>query len=208
MESIANRRRLAIVRALERAGTDSPAGLAESAGVNVNTARAHLRALEQAGLVERLERRSGGRGRPRVLYRLVDAWRLRGDEYLGLSELLAACVASAGVDRAQLRRVGEGWGRQRSRAPAGDPKAALVNVLSALGFSARVIDDRVELSECPCPLASPKRPALICALADSVMNGAAGGTEDRPRVIAHRHDPGRRRCSARLVNERTTEGAL
>ena len=83
-----------------------------------------------------------------------------------------------------------------------------MSALTELGFSARVIDDRVELSECPCPVASPHRPALICDLADSVMNGAAGGTEETPRVIAQRHDPGRRRCSARLANAPTMEGAL
>jgi predicted ArsR family transcriptional regulator len=207
MEIIADRRRLSIVGALEELGTASPADVAALAGVNVNTARAHLSPLVEAGLVERFERRSGGRGRPRVLYRLAKAWRPSRDEHLGLSELLAGCVAGADVDAPRLRRIGRAWGRERvQRMPAGDSEAGLLGAVRALGFRARVVDDRVELSDCPCPLASPKRPALICALADSVMSGAAGATAEGLRVASPRHDPRRRRCSARLLNRSKVKG--
>src|SRR5919204_953500 len=135
LEVIADRRRLAIVRALARAGTASPVELAASAGVNVNTARTHLQALEREGAVERVSGGGGKRGRPRVLFRLTDPRTPRSEDYLALSELMASCLLDAAVERRELARLAAEWGR-RAGAEAGAEEGVqtLVRTMRRLGF--------------------------------------------------------------------------
>lgn len=53
---------------LKRRGTSTVPALADDLGLNVETVRAHLRALQADGLVERVGRRRNGPGRPEVVY--------------------------------------------------------------------------------------------------------------------------------------------
>src|SRR5918994_769466 len=76
----------------------SASDVAAGVGVHPNTARAHLAALDEAGIAERLARSDGRRGRPVVRYRIDPGWMPAGDELLALSELPAAALAAAEPD--------------------------------------------------------------------------------------------------------------
>src|SRR5436190_5299086 len=70
LDAIASRSRLAVLRRLDEAPSSSAPELAAATGLHLNTVRAHLQALESAGIAQRLTKRAGKRGRPTVRYRL------------------------------------------------------------------------------------------------------------------------------------------
>jgi predicted ArsR family transcriptional regulator len=199
LELIADRARLQLLRALAEHDEAPLADLAAAAGIHPNTARPRLRELERAGVVERLSGPARGRGRPSVRYRVTKGWRLPTTDFLGLAELLAAVVLRTGVDGRQLDALGRDWGRYLVGRPGSHELARVVPAsMAQLGFDARVARRRVVLSACPCPLAMPGRPAVLCRLATAVMSGVleAAGSDLRPAEA--KHDPRRRLCTVRL----------
>jgi predicted ArsR family transcriptional regulator len=200
LDAIANPVRLRIVRHLATSGGASLTELASTAGVHANTARPHLRALEEAGVIERFSDSRGGRGRPRTGYRLVGEWTLDGQRPAGLSGLLAAALLRANLSAGELQDLGADWGRYLVGRPgARDPGRELPLALETLGFDATVKNETLELSGCPCPVVSPSNPQQICELADGVIDGvlrASGGGLKAGRAA---HDPSRRHCTVSLV---------
>ena len=197
LEAIADPVRLAIVRHLAEHGAAALRDLAAVAGVHTNTARAHLAALEEAGLLVRERRQATGRGRRPVEYRLVEGWALSADGFLGLAELLAAvALGRPPADRA-LRLAGRGWGIYlRGRPGVGDPLDHLPGALERLGFQARLEEESVVLTGCPCPLVAPGNPRLVCELVVGVVEGVVEGED---LLVVHRaHDPAHRRCRLKL----------
>jgi predicted ArsR family transcriptional regulator len=198
LEAIADPVRLAVARYLRRRPEASATEVAGGIGVHLNTARSHLTALVDVGVVERISDSGGRRGRPTVRYRVRDDWAPQGDELLLLSSLLATAIVRLDADPDQLRDVASEWGRRWSAAAGGQSiESRLTGALARLGFAARIIDGRVRLSACPCPLVSPDRPAVVCALADAVVDGVLEG--NRLAAGDRSHNPARRRCSTDLV---------
>jgi predicted ArsR family transcriptional regulator len=200
LDALADPVRLAVTRYLAAHPSASAGEVAAGAGVHLNTARAHLGALHDAGVVERVSASEGQRGRPVVRYRLIDGWAPAGEMLLPLSELLAAAVLKLDADPGEIRDLGFEWGRRWAGDSSPQPiENQLAAALARLGFGARVSEHRLMLSDCPCPLVAPKRPGLVCALADAVTDGVLEGSA----LGAGRrsHDPGTRRCSATLKGD-------
>jgi predicted ArsR family transcriptional regulator len=182
---------------VERAA-ESPAtlsDLAQAAGVHLNTARAHLSVLEDAGTLVPAPAPPVGRGRPPLHYRLSDDFALPGP---GLAELLAAAVLRSGQSADDLHRVGVEWGR--AQGGSGDLEQALPGALERLGFDAVYEDGELVLSACPCRLVSAESPELVCNLAIAVAEGVLEGAGSGLRIASRSHDPARRHCSAALIS--------
>jgi predicted ArsR family transcriptional regulator len=190
LDVIADPVRLAVTRFLDR-GPASTAEVAEGVGIHLNTARAHLRALVEAGIATRADLRGRGRGRPLVRYRLEPDWVPSGDELLRLARLLAAALDGAPSKAAERARQ---WGR---RSVASGTPADAVSMLERLGFEAGVEDEELTLANCPCPLVSAERPALVCRLVDAALDGALA--EGGAKVGSRHHNPEARCCRMALA---------
>jgi predicted ArsR family transcriptional regulator len=194
IDLLADPSRLTIARQLAAAPGSSAPELARSTGLHLNTVRAHLAALADAGAVEREAESGGLPGRPVVRYRLRRGLEPAGDELLPLSRLLARALVESHPDPEGLRAAGLEWGRGCAAAPGEDSiEERLRAALETLGFNVRVEDGRLTLRGCPCPLVAPSRPGLVCGLADAVIDGALEGSGARARHETH--DPAARRCA-------------
>jgi predicted ArsR family transcriptional regulator len=199
LEVLADPVRLRIVRRLAEDAPASLPQLAEAAGVHRNTLRPHIEQLEQAGLIVRAEAEPAGRGRPPIRYRLDEGWTPPTSSLQGLAELLAAAITRMQPQPDELRRLGEDWGRfVLGRADAGDLERELPRALERLGFQARVEEEAVELSACPCPLVAPGRPELVCDLTAAVIAGLLAGAGSQLRITVREHDQTRRSCRLRI----------
>ena len=187
--------RLRLVGHLVEHEAATVAELARAAGVHANTARAHLGALEKAGVVVRCAPTPRGRGRPTLRFELAEHHPPPGADFRAMAGLLADAVGHPG---ARLRELARRWGRARHRSGP-DLDAQLSEGLGRLGFRARLADDRVELRACPCPTVAPDRPETICALAEGVAAGIAAPAGYTVRDAAH--DPERRRCTLTLERQ-------
>ena len=197
LEMLADPVRLSLARHLAvRPGASGPE-VAAAIGVHLNTARAHLAALIQAGAVERSSEGSGRRGRPVVRYRLRREWIPSGDELLPLAQLLGSAALllrrESGKLRALAREWGSRWSAERAEVPL---ETRLATAFERLSFRAAVSGERLELSGCPCPDVMPDAPGALCAVADGVADGVLAGSAVRAR--RWEHDPKVRRCIAAL----------
>jgi predicted ArsR family transcriptional regulator len=199
LELIADETRLALLRAIHERDDAALGELAGVAGIHLNTARKHLRELEDAGMVERVAAPAEGRGRPPLRYRMAEGWRLPGTDVLGLAELLGAIILRLVPDQERLEAVGRDWGRFLLRRPgAHEPSTDIPKAMGQLGFDVRLQRRTLRLAGCPCPLVMPGRPESLCGLATAVIDGTleAGGSD--LRVVDAKHDPARRQCAVRL----------
>ena len=199
---LSNPTRLAIVERLSSVPAASLDDLAESAGVHRNTARAHVDALEQAGIVERTTAAvHHGAGRPRTLYRLSAA--AQATEPAPLATLLGGALGASGLSRPQAQRLARLRAltakRPRRRAAAQELEAQLRD----LGFAAHVEGGEVRLERCPCPVVAPDNPAVVCALVAGTVDGTLERLGAEERVRASSHDPVARHCILRLGSEPT-----
>jgi predicted ArsR family transcriptional regulator len=198
------------LRILDRLGIGPAAitELAEAAGVHENTARAHLAALEDGGLVAAEPRPASGPGRPGVQYRLTGDGERVDQDFLGLAELLAAVISRSGATVPQLREIGQEWGRYLVGRPGRwDLAERVPAVLRRLGFEATVENDEVHLTNCPCPIVSADRPELVCALASGVLDGVLAAAGHERRIADEVHDPAARDCRIVLVEGRPSSPA-
>jgi predicted ArsR family transcriptional regulator len=199
IEAIADPVRLGIVRFLSERAAATPAEIADGIGVHLNTVRAHLPALEAAGVLESAERPASGRGRRPVEYSVADGSVIAATDFFALAELLAAAVVRSDIGAAELRALGVEWGAFIAGRPGRrDAPAAAGAALERLGFQARAGADRVDTVGCPCPLLAPDRPDVVCTLACGVVEGVLRATGGEQRVASHDNDPGRRACTIHL----------
>jgi predicted ArsR family transcriptional regulator len=199
IEAIADPVRLGIVRFLSERAPATPAEIADGIGMHLNTVRAHLPALESAGVLVSAERAVPGRGRRPVEYSVADGSVIAATDFFALAELLAAAVVRSDIAADQLRELGTEWGAYMAGRPGRrDPIAAACEALERLGFRARADADRVETAGCPCPLLAPDRPDVVCTLACGVVDGALRATGGGRRVARHDNDPRRRACTMHL----------
>jgi predicted ArsR family transcriptional regulator len=190
LQAVADPIRLRIVRHLAADGPASIAEIAHVARVHANTVRAHLAALERAGILHRVPSIPQGRGRPALRFHLNDDSPPPDADPHGLAQLLASAAGRPQGRRAlaHLQSVGAAWGRGR----AGSERE-LVDGLAQLGFRARIDGDRLKLAACPCPLVAPTHPETICQLAYGAASGILAGSSRRVRSAVH--DPAQRRCT-------------
>jgi predicted ArsR family transcriptional regulator len=201
LDAIADPARLAIVRHLAEHGSASLTELADAAGIHVNTARTHVAALQEAGVLDAATREAAGPGRPAIEFRLRPGVTLGATDFRGLAELLAARLAQNERSEEDLRAFGAEWGRYLVGRPgARDLERELPAALEQLGFQAEIAGDAVRLRACPCPIVSPRRPELVCGLAEGVIDGVLAAAGGRLRAREFVHDPSVRRCGATLVS--------
>jgi predicted ArsR family transcriptional regulator len=197
LDAVAHPVRLRMVRHLSDSGPASLTELADAAGVHENTARTHIAALEEGGLVMPERRPLDRPGRPGVNYRLVEAEVMAPTR---LTQLLGAALDRTGPASEDLRETGRDWGRYLvGRPDTYDITTKLPEVLEQVGFSGRVRDDAVELSACPCPGILSGHPRLVCCLAEGVVDGALAASGSGKRIGEAHHDPERRECRIELV---------
>src|ERR671910_501560 len=103
VDAVADPVRLAIARWLAGRAPASASDVAAGVGVHPNTARAHLAALDEAGIAERLARSDGRRGRPVVRYRIDPDWMPAGAELFAPSGVLPAALPPAQAGRPPMR---------------------------------------------------------------------------------------------------------
>ena len=181
------------------------AELTDHFGLNHNAIRQHLAKLVSAGLVTEEHATGGGRGRPRLLYRLDPAaesrWGVIGP-YERLSVLLAEILRTGDSAFDVGRRSVSGL-RQRE-ASGEDPVSLVVDVMERQGFEPEVRNARgrrvdVVLRNCPFESAVLADPDTICDLHLGIAEGVADLSGDRlvvDELVAH--DPRRANCRLRM----------
>lgn len=200
LEAIADPVRLRIVRHIDEHGPSSLTEVAEAAGVHVNTARPHLAALEEHGVLVTRQRVASGPGRRVIEYGLAEPLALSEGDFVGIAALLAAALSRAHLDRDELRTVGADWGRYLSGRPADrDHRDHLPGILSRFGYRVRASDRAVEVDRCLCPLVAPDSPEIMCCLMDGVVDGALAASGGRVRLDRAAHNPSSRSCRFALV---------
>jgi predicted ArsR family transcriptional regulator len=159
------------------AGPLSVAELAPPLSLHPNTVRSHLQLLEEAELVVSAPDRSGGRGRPPIVFSAVPA------EAEQEHALLAASLASAleplpgGVEIAEA--AGRSWGGvlierlEPGREP--DDEACIDRVSSLLrrrGFAPEVGSNELVMHRCPFRELAERYPRVVCSFHAGLINGA------------------------------------
>lgn len=195
------RSRARVLAALRDAGEPLGVGaVAERVGLHANTARFHLDALVDAGLVDRAAEGREQPGRPRVLYTARPGGTQAGQRnYRFLAEILAGYVAAESARPAEAgERAGHAWGRHLADRPPPlhrtAPGAAvdqLVGVLDDVGFAPQAVtsgpDRRILLHHCPFRELAEKHPDLVCSVHLGLMRGVL--TELDTPVGVERLDP-------------------
>lgn len=185
---------LASVRAAR--GPARVADLATRLQLHPNTVRFHLDVLESKGLVERASEPTGGKGRPRSVYRAtVEGERSGGDRnYQLLSEVLVELVAASCASPASAARdAGRAWGRRiRDTGRLAEPSrrrsqaATLVEALDELGFDPepepRRRPARIWLHNCPFREAVDRQQEIVCALHLGLIQGLMRSVERADEV--------------------------
>ncbi len=157
----------------------SVAELAPSLDLHPNTVRSHLQLLEEAELVVSASERTGGPGRPPIVFSAVPA------EAEEEHALLAASLASAleplpdGIEIAEA--AGRSWGRamverlEPGREP--DDEACIERVASLLrrrGFAPEASENELVMHRCPFRELAERYPRVVCSFHAGFIDGALG----------------------------------
>jgi predicted ArsR family transcriptional regulator len=172
--------------------------IAALTGLHANTARFHLDALIEAGLVDRSIEERTRRGRPRVVFQATPAAEQeRRPNYRLLAEMLTGLIARVLPESEQAAvEAGEGWGRFLTPAPlhavdAFEGISRLSAVLADAGFAPEVAGDPtapvIRLRHCPFREIALEHPELVCSLHLGLIRGAL--SEMRAPVTANRLEP-------------------
>jgi predicted ArsR family transcriptional regulator len=167
-----------------RAGPDAVAvdELAERLALHRNTIRFHTAALEADGLIEQDRRPTGGKGRPRAVYRPTPRGARSGRRnYELLSGILLAHLSASGEPVAGARAAGRAWGgRLAAAAPSPDTaERVVVDALDELGFEPRAEragpPGEVRLHNCPFRELVDRERELVCTVHAGLLEGLVGG---------------------------------
>jgi predicted ArsR family transcriptional regulator len=174
--------------------TSEVRSLATALGLHVNTVRAHLAVLEEAGLVRSEPEARDRPGRPRLVYRPTGSARdlvepagagvsaERG--YRFLAQVLAGQLAATAEDPArEASEAGSAWGHYLVERPAPfeqlDAVGAIDRVLHLLqgfGFEPELTegDDgpQVLLHRCPFHQVAKQQAEVVCSIHLGLMRGA------------------------------------
>lgn len=177
--------RTRVLAVLQDAGM--PLGVADvgsRVGLHPNTARFHLDALVEAGMVERVVEDREQPGRPRTLYAARPHAVPAGQRsYRLLAEILASYVAAQLPQPAEAAvQAGQAWGRYLTERPPPfrrvDPEAAterLVATLEDIGFAPEASTAgrrrRILLRHCPFREAAEEHREVVCSIHLGLMQG-------------------------------------
>jgi len=174
--------------------------IATQTGLHVNTARFHLDALVDAGLVERQIEERTQPGRPRVVFTAVPATGpALQTNYRLLAEMLTGLIANILPQSEQTAlETGEGWGRYLAPRPAPLRRVdalegirRLSAVLADVGFAPAQMSDLpapvIGLRHCPFREIAVEHPELVCSLHLGLIRGVL--SEVRAPLTAERLEP-------------------
>ncbi len=193
------------------ADSDHGADIAEitsHCGFNHNAIRRHLAKLVDAELVTMHTEKTGGRGRPKLVYRIdpraESRWGVVGP-YERLSVMLAEVIRSGDDPVTVGRRVG----RRSELAGAGADVSVddLADEMARQGFEPLVRQRRtgpeLVLQTCPFETAALADPDTVCGLHLGLAQGLTDGSPYRVDDLVRR-DPRRANCLLELLDH--TEG--
>lgn len=160
------RRVLDAVRA-HREGV-SAAVLSHELGLHVTTVRFHLERLARDGLITSVTEPTGGRGRPRGMYRVVEV----PDARAGMLAALADAAAGEGPAAVRARAAGERWAESLSL-EVRDAASALASVFRQLGFAPEPFGDGLALTACPFIEEARQHPDAVCGVHQGLAAGIA-----------------------------------
>jgi predicted ArsR family transcriptional regulator len=152
--------------------------IADHLGIHPNSARSHLRALAEAGLVRRAVVPSG-LGRPHFEWSVEPGGGPGGDRPTAYEDL-ATWLATALAGRrpaGHVERAGREIGRELSPRPGAEHDAArnLEATLSSMGFQPEACrtDSGVSYTLCNCPYrsAAARDPSTVCVLHRGITRG-------------------------------------
>lgn len=168
--------------------------------LHVNTARFHLEALAEAGLVIRHHEERTSPGRPNLLYAASAAAPVMADRsYRLLAEILTTYLAGQLPDPASSAvEAGRAWGKSLAepappfRRPDEDEALdVLVGALGRVGFDSRAVTEpsslRLEVSHCPFLEIAEAHEEVVCSIHLGLMRGML--EEMEAPVSADRLDP-------------------
>ncbi|MGC4152360.1 MAG: helix-turn-helix domain-containing protein [Propionicimonas sp.] len=172
--------RAEVLTELRSCGTALPVvTIAAAVGLHPNSARFHLDALVDQGLVQRVDEQRDRPGRPKALYRAAPHQLSEADALQGVARALVRHLGrldDGGGEQAEA--AGRMWGEELAATAATVPPIERVmTTLDALGYSPRTgeSDDVIVLT--PCPLRSLLSEAgvgglpTICRLHLGLMRG-------------------------------------
>lgn len=182
--------RHAVLDAVARArGPVTVAGLAADLGLHPNTAREHLDALAEQGLLRRDRARAQGRGRPGWRYEAVStAADPRVREYAGLAAALAGHLHRTSASPTDdALEAGRAWGADLARgASTPDGGSAAGEAMPERADSARADGDRAAGEVIDAATAATARRRVVHLLADLGFDPAA---DDAATTVALRSCP-------------------
>lgn len=174
--------------------------IAGQAGLHANTARFHLDALVDAGLVTRESKPRETPGRPSMVYRVTETGGPTGRRrYRLLAEMLTSMIAGVmpQPDEAAAE-AGREWGRYLTKPPppyqsltADRAIERLAAALEDIGFAPDIVAEgggyRLRLHQCPFREVAERHQDVVCALHLGLMRGVL--EQLRAPVTADRLQP-------------------
>ena len=193
--------RVRLLEAIRAEGPLEAEQLAERVGLHLNTVRAHLNVLREAGLVGARSLPSAGPGRPRLAFAATDMF--AGEGHPGAYRLLAG-ILTASLDeredgRERATSAGHAAGRQLAKGPRPwslgvmDRRSRVLALLDRLGFAPRPAGEVrlsgaqvIGLHRCPFSDLAEDGSSIVCAAHRGLIQGAfeeLGGKPDLVRLI-------------------------
>lgn len=150
--------------------------IASALALHPNSVRLHAGALEEAALVTRGTRPTGGRGRPLTVYRPTPKGaRAGGRNYEILAEVLVDHIAATEPEpELAARAAGRAWGERLAHARRGGTAHVVPAVLTELGFEPDGDLTTIELRNCPFRELVDTHQGLVCSLHAGMLDGLAG----------------------------------
>ncbi len=169
--------RAEVLAHLRNTGAPEPvATIAAAVGLHQNTARFHLDALFNLGLVHREAESRQRSGRPRVLYSADPA--PNQPPYLDLAAAMVRHYAGPMDDRGnRAEAAGKSWGAELLVGQSSDPAEALprlVDCLARMGYQPQLVDGpppSIELKPCPYAALAGEDPDIVCRLHLGLVRG-------------------------------------
>jgi predicted ArsR family transcriptional regulator len=183
---------LALVRAAD--GPVTIAEVADRLGVHVNTARFHLDALADSGLVEQTGAPRAGRGRPAFAYRARRRMDPGGPRrYELLAGVLVRGLAATRDGGRRAEEFGRSWGRtiladDPTGVSAEEATDRLVDLLDDFGFQperrTEQGEQQIALRHCPFLELAEDARAVVCPVHLGLMQGAMEQFSDEVTVTS------------------------
>jgi predicted ArsR family transcriptional regulator len=193
--------RVRLLQALRESGPLEAEELVRRSGLHLNTVRAHLGVLREAGLVVARALPSAGPGRPRLAFATTEMLPDEGrpGAYRMLAQILMASLLereegpelATSAGRAAGRGLVEGAGQRG--VSAAERRARVFELLDALGFAPRLHGeaspsnhDVITLEHCPYRDLAATGSPIVCSAHRGLLQGAyeqLGGRSDAVRLI-------------------------